>query len=116
VRLPLDLPRRRELSAALALVVASAALVLVGAAPASAAIPRAKISAHPAKRTDSQRARFAFSAGGASDFQCSLDGYPFVACVSPLTIHVGEGRHVFRVRGVAIGAHGPPATFAWRVG
>jgi hypothetical protein len=116
VRLPLDLPRRRELSAALAVVVA---LLLAapdsGAAP-RAAIPRAKIAAHPAKRTDSHRARFAFSAGGASDFQCSLDGYAYVACVSPLVINVGEGRHVFRVRGVAIGAHGPAATFAWRVG
>lgn len=51
-------------------------------------------------------------------FECSLDGEPFAACVSPYEVmDLLPGYHLFQVRAVdaALNADPTPATFTWEV-
>jgi hypothetical protein len=84
-------------------------------------VPKAKIGAHPPKRTTSTRARFTFTADNPDDaslsFKCSLDKEPFKRCHSPFVASLKRGHHVFKVE--AIGPDGArdhsPAEFRWRI-
>lgn len=85
-------------------------------------LPRAVITRHPAKRLDHRKGgvKVAFrfrSLGKAAGFECKLDRRRFRSCKSPRRYRLGGGKHVFRVRAVAAsGAHGPRASFHFRVG
>ncbi|MDP9305339.1 MAG: hypothetical protein M3O68_03225, partial [Thermoproteota archaeon] len=50
-------------------------------------------------------------------FECSMDGKPFVTCVSTNTVNVGLGTHTFSVRSVdnAGNKDSTPASFTWTV-
>jgi large repetitive protein len=79
--------------------------------------PETDLTEGPADVTRATTATFVFvaSAPGAG-FECSLDGAPFAACVSPLSVAVAEGEHAFAVRAHAGGATDPtPARRSWRV-
>ena len=64
------------------------------------------------------KATFEFTANepGAS-FECSLDGAPFAACTSPVTVKVKKGKHTFDVRAKDAGSNveGTPASDSWKV-
>lgn len=86
--------------------------------------PSTTITAGPANPTTSTDATFRFSGSDNSTpgpnllFACSLDGAPFAACVSPLTLTgLGLSTHTFAVR--AIDAQGnidaTPANYTWTV-
>jgi hypothetical protein len=83
-----------------------------GTDPGDGQIAKLKLSAHPKKRSSDRSPSFAFALGGASAFECKLDGAGWKGCASPTTYRrVPAGRHVFRVR--ATGA--APATFRFRI-
>ncbi len=75
----------------------------------------------PSGATAITTATFTFlspDAGPGATFQCSLDGAPFVACLSPRDlVGLGAGEHVFAVRvRDAVGNVDPtPATRTWTV-
>ena len=50
-------------------------------------------------------------------FECSMDGKPFVTCVSTNTVNVGDGTHTFSVRSEdsAGNKDSTPASFTWTV-
>ena len=81
--------------------------------------PKSTIIGRPRSPTNSTDASFAFTSSdpGAS-YECSLDGGPFSACISP-TSYTGlsEGGHTFAVRGTdAAGRGGKKAiTAKWAV-
>jgi large repetitive protein len=53
-----------------------------------------------------------------STFECSLDGAPFTACTTPLTIDsIAPGDHVFAVRAIdtAGNVDPTPASYPWTV-
>ncbi len=91
----------------------------VGGGPVIARRLRAWLSRHPARRTRSTRARFAFSANlhGVS-FSCKLDRGPFRPCGSGVVVYrqLSPGSHVFHLLAVGRGGH-PRVTraFDWRV-
>ena len=75
----------------------------------------------PQNASPSSSATFTFlspDAGPGATFQCSLDGGPFILCVSPQTYtSLGEGPHEFqvRVRDVVGNLDPTPATRTWTV-
>lgn len=47
-------------------------------------------------------------------YECRLDGGPFVACISPLTYELAEGRHTVSIRGFdAAGNPSAVAAYSW---
>ncbi len=87
-----------------------------------ARLGRPRIAVHPEAVATATNARFAFSANGATGFQCRLDGSAWTSCRSPRSYAtIGVGEHSFSVRGVARRAprnrwrRGPAASFSWRV-
>ncbi len=84
------------------------------------ALPNTRITAAPRGVTGNRSATIRFTAVGAgagdATFQCSLDGAPFRACVSPKVYRVGGGEHEVAVRAVTdAGVDATPATASWTV-
>jgi hypothetical protein len=76
----------------------------------------ASLTEQPDERTNSASATFAFTAGGATTFQCSLDGDAFSECGSPTTYDgIADGSHSFEVHGVNETGAGEPARAVWEV-
>ena len=68
-------------------------------------------------QTSSTSMEIAFSAVGATSFECRLDGAAFEVCTSPKSYTgLGEGQHVFEVRGLnGFGEFGVVASHTWVV-
>ncbi len=80
------------------------------------AAPETSITGSPPNPSSEAVVMFTFtSTEPGSTFLCSLDGAPFTACASPLTITVGDGVHTFRVAGVdpAGNVDPSPASYTW---
>jgi hypothetical protein len=80
--------------------------------------PETSFTRQPRSSTHERDATFAFVARpAAATFECSLDGAPFAACASPLTLHrLRRGDHTLRVRarsGDLVEA--TPAVASWRI-
>lgn len=64
--------------------------------------PETTITERPKAKVRTKRKRvkvtFKFVSNESGTFKCALDGAPFKACASPLTLKVGKGKHKFRVR------------------
>jgi glucose/arabinose dehydrogenase len=80
---------------------------------------RIRLRKHPARKTHSRTATFAFAASGPTvGFRCALDGKAAKPCGSPKSYrNLTVGRHSFKVlpvddRGKAIAK---PITFTWRI-
>jgi hypothetical protein len=75
------------------------------------------IKSHPGKRTQSTRARYAFSADQpGSNFKCKLDQGGFKPCGSPQVYrNLRVGTHAFAVVASGAGGKGAPAKFSWKV-
>lgn len=59
---------------------------------------------------------FAFTSGGATSFECSLDGAGYASCTSPQSYSdLAIGSHTFAVRGVNLGGTSAAASVTWRV-
>ena len=86
-----------------------------GTVPGDGAFARLKLSAHPAKRTSDRSPTFAFSAAGASGFECRFDDARWKSCTTPITYRrIATGRHRFCAR--ATGVTGPVrASFSFRI-
>jgi hypothetical protein len=67
--------------------------------------PETRIDSGPAAVIATTGPQFAFSASEPSSFECRLDGQPFGACSSPLTVTAAEGSHVFAVRATDAAGH-----------
>ena len=80
--------------------------------------PDTTIDSGPPATTDDHTPQFAFSSNRSdSTFECSLDGAPFTACVTPLTTEtLADGSHQLAVRAVEGGQTDPtPATWDFTV-
>jgi hypothetical protein len=76
----------------------------------------ASLTEQPENPTNSPEATFAFTAGGATGFECSRDGAAFSECSSPTTYDdVDAGDHSFEVHGVNETGAGEPARAVWTV-
>ncbi|HEX2305953.1 MAG TPA: Ig-like domain-containing protein, partial [Nitrososphaeraceae archaeon] len=72
--------------------------------------------------TISNSMKFAFSGTDSKGvtinrFECSMDGEPFVTCISTNTVNVADGTHTFSVRShdAAVNKDITPASFTWTV-
>jgi hypothetical protein len=85
-------------------------------------VPETQITKGPKDKVKAKKkkakATFEFSSSepGVS-FECSLDGQPFVPCVSPDTVKVRKGKHTFsvRARDAAGNVDASPASDGWKV-
>ncbi|MBA3415205.1 MAG: Ig-like domain-containing protein, partial [Chloroflexia bacterium] len=89
-------------------------------APKDTTPPQTTISAHPAARTDTTEATFAYASSEANArFACALDGGRFAPCPAEGESYRGlrPGKHSFKVRAVdAAGNADPtPASHAWTI-
>jgi hypothetical protein len=87
-------------------------------AVADCVAPETQITKGPKDKTRKKKATFEFSSSEPSvSFECSLDGQPFVACVSPDTVKVKKGKHSFAVRARDAGGNvdATPASDDWKV-
>jgi hypothetical protein len=76
----------------------------------------AAITERPAELANTSDATFAFTAGGATGFECSLDGEGFSECASPETYDaLSDGQHSFEVHGVNDAGAGESARAVWTV-
>ncbi|CAA9554680.1 MAG: hypothetical protein AVDCRST_MAG79-2984 [uncultured Thermoleophilia bacterium] len=84
-----------------------------GAEPA----PAKPSLAGPPAQTASRDATFTFTAAGAQNYACTLDGLQLADCASPQKVTVDkDGKHTFEVRGIAPGgAEGPATSLTWTV-
>ena len=74
------------------------------------------ITSTPVNPSASSSASFRFSGGGASSYQCQLDGGSFSSCASPNSYTgLADGSHTFKVHGVQGSSTGPDATYTWLV-
>jgi hypothetical protein len=70
----------------------------------------------PDELTNLADASFEFSSGGATGFECSLDGEGFSECTSPTTYQgLSDGAHSFEARGVNAAGAGESARATWTV-
>jgi hypothetical protein len=97
------------------------ALTLEVESPGTAAdttAPDTQITAGPKRKSKKRRASFSFtSSEPGSTFECSLDEASFAACVSPLELKAGKGKHRFEVRALdpAGNVDPTPAAQRWKV-
>lgn len=79
--------------------------------------PTVLISLTPTALTKSVKATFGFSGMGLVSYECQLDMAAYSTCVSPSYFaDVGQGDHVFRVRGKnAAGTVSSAAIYSWKV-
>jgi glucose/arabinose dehydrogenase len=85
--------------------------------PVVESAPAVSIDAHPAKKTRSGTARYAFSANqSGAVFKCKLDKGRLKTCHSPQVYrHLRPGSHTFTVVAEAAGLQSKPAKFSWKV-
>jgi hypothetical protein len=80
--------------------------------------PTTTITKGPRDKTRKRTATFEFTGAdvrAVAAFECSLDGAPFAACISPHTVKVKKGKHIFQVRATdGAGNTGAPATDTWK--
>jgi len=87
-------------------------------AVADCVTPETQITKGPKDKTRKRKATFEFSSSEPNvSFECSLDGKPFVSCLSPDTVKVKKGKHSFavRARDAAGNLDGSPASDDWKV-
>ena len=82
--------------------------------------PETQVTKGPKAKAKKRKATFEFSGTDArvvASFECSLNGAPFGACASPITVKGKKGKNSFSVRAVdaAGNADGTPATQDWKV-
>ena len=79
--------------------------------------PIAAITSKPNNPSNDGSPSFVFDAGESAHFQCSLDGAPFLACISPQTyLALAAGPHQFSVKATDLaGNSGPAATYSWTI-
>ena len=80
--------------------------------------PETTINSGPAATTSSTSATLTFSANEASSFSCSVDGSPFTACNSPVTLGgLAPGSHTFQAQATDLAGNTDPtpATRNWTV-
>jgi hypothetical protein len=81
--------------------------------------PETTVTQAPPSSTSSTSAMFAFASSEAgSSFGCSLDGAPFAACASPVTVSglsVGAHTFVVQARDAAGNVDASPVTTSWTV-
>ena len=80
--------------------------------------PTANLLKKPKRRTESHKAKFAFSSSEqGSRFECALDRFAFKSCHSPKGLRgLDAGKHVFSVLAIdANGNESKPVAFRWRV-
>jgi Bacterial Ig-like domain (group 3) len=78
--------------------------------------PTTTITSAPSGKVPSGPVEITFTSNEPlASFQCSLDGAPYIGCMSPDQVNVGPGTHEFKVR--AVSADGiidaSPATASW---
>ena len=87
--------------------------------PPDTIAPNTAITAHPPRRTRSNKAKFAFAASERpAEFECRLDTRKWTGCTSSRTYRrLDLGSHTFRVRAIdaAGNADTSPAAWTWRV-
>jgi hypothetical protein len=86
--------------------------------PADTVVPRTTLIDQPKANTNATSAIFTFAAKeNGIAFACRLDSGGFHPCTSPVTLpDLGEGEHVFAVRGLdPAGNVGPAETYTWTV-
>jgi CSLREA domain-containing protein len=86
--------------------------------PADTTAPDTAITTAPPASTTAPTAQFAFTATEPGTFACSLDGAPFTACASPVSLSgLGAGQHEFRVAATdaAGNTDATPAAHTWAV-
>jgi YVTN family beta-propeller protein len=79
--------------------------------------PQTRISKHPKKKTESEKAKFRFSADEAgAKFQCKLDRKKFKQCGRSFRAKLKPGKHKLQVKAIGKGGADPtPAKFEWTV-
>jgi len=79
--------------------------------------PAPSIDEGPQSFSGDRSAEISFSAPGATEFNCRLDGQPWAPCSSSWRgSGLADGVHVFDVRAIdALGLIGPPTGFEWTV-
>lgn len=104
------------LSIAAGVGVGKLAIGIAGAAPGPPAAPT--ISSGPANPTSLTSATFAFSSGGATSYQCSIDAGAFTGCTSPKTYSAppfAPGPHAFQVKAVNANGTSAATSYNWTV-
>jgi uncharacterized delta-60 repeat protein len=95
----------------------------LAAEPPDTTPPDTTIADGPSDPTTETTSTFTFggsddrTAPGALTFECSVDGDPFAACVSPLDVSVPVGEHSIAVRAIdgATNTDLTPAIYSWSV-
>jgi DNA-binding beta-propeller fold protein YncE len=79
--------------------------------------PQTTIKKHPKKKTESEKAKFKFSANEkGAKFQCKLDRKKFKKCGKKFSPKVKPGKHTLQVKAIGKGGADPtPAKFKWTV-
>jgi hypothetical protein len=77
--------------------------------------PSTSLEQKPKKKTTQKKAVFKFKTKSrGAEFTCSLDGKPYVACTSPLTVKVKQGKHTMRILAQQYGlTEFKPAKWTW---
>ena len=78
--------------------------------------PDLAINSTPLNPSKERRVEFTFSTSATdwAEFQCSLDGEPFVTCTSGRSFDVGEGAHVYKIKAVDKAGNSTDKTYTWR--
>lgn len=79
--------------------------------------PETTITTQVPEKTKAASLTIAFTASEPATFECQLDTAPFQACISPVTVSPGLGKHTFavRARDQAGNVDSTPATVTWEV-
>lgn len=74
------------------------------------------ITSRPSSPSANTAPSLAFSGGGSSSYECSIDGAAFSVCSSPITYSaLAAGSHTFKVHAVQGVTIGPDATYTWTI-
>ena len=81
-------------------------------------VPETTVTDAPPERANTSEASFGFHASELASFECRLDGAPFVACASGLSITgLSQSTHRFEVRAIDLAGNvdPSPASVTWTV-